>query len=396
FAGALVAAALLAAATFAAPPPPAAPNAPVSKAPVSKAPVSKAPVPLGDAYRLLGRVQTPTVREISGLTAMGTTTDSRPTLLAVTDEGPYDRKTHTVDGTLFVITLRVDPKEGVALESVRPVTLAVTFDRFDPDWPGPVSPMDLESIAPLPGAEGLYLLGGERNPEDQTDDGANRLYVVRYPAGSADRAEVVYRARLFDLPDDATNDRFEGVAALPAPAQPNDTGRAWDVFAFKERTAVEGHTPGYVHGRLVERSATFTLTVDGDRGYPPLVPFFLSRDPLRLSTQADACVAPDGRLWILDRWRRQIHVARPRRGSPPLELQATLDFDDLVKDVPGEREEEGPAPPGLAARTGYGRHEAICFDGRGRLYLATDRGRRSPSTITVLAPRTRRRAPDPR
>ena len=65
----------------------------------------------------------------------------------------------------------------------------------------------------------LFLLAGERNPEDATDGGANRLYVVRYPARTAqgeprtDAASLLAYLRLPDLPDDTINDRLEAVVA---------------------------------------------------------------------------------------------------------------------------------------------------------------------------------------
>lgn len=341
------------------------------------------PPPLLDDYVAV-ETRAVAVQEISAMEALP---DERA-FLVVSDEGPYDPATKTVKGALF----RLDLGEGEDTpDRITPITLHVTFDRFDPAWPADVSPMDLEALAALPGTKDLYLLAGERNPEDQTDEGANRLYVVRYPAPDAQTARVEAYFRLYDLPDDLMNDRFEGVAVLPV-ATPDgaDASRtAWDVYAFKERTAFPQRAPGYVRGRLTRREGTFTLAMHGDRGYPPLMPEFVLQDNERISTQSDACVAPDGSIWILDRWRRQIHIAERTEPGGPLAYRASMDYDAVVEDIDGEHSPLEPSPPGLPHRRGYGRHEAIAFDAQHRLYLASDRGGRTSSTVTSLTRKKR-------
>ncbi len=318
------------------------------------------------------------VREISALAILPGGTRLHTSLLAVTDEGPYDPKKGVVTGALYRLEVRHEA-DGPHIERTAPVSLHVHFDRFDPGWPASVSPMDLEAVARVPGREDLYLLAGERNPEDRTDDGANRLYLVRYPAGDDGRAEVIRYYRVEDLVDDATNDRFEGLALLPkTEAVPG----AWRLYAFKERTARPGAVPGYVRGTLADPS--FDLRIEGDRGYPPLVPERLAGTNDVVSSQSDALATPDGEVWVLDRWRREIHVTRPD-ASGVLRVLGHLDVWDAVKGILGEVG-FGPPPPGALLRLGYGTQEALTVDGFSRLYLASDRSQRLPSTLLVLEP----------
>ena len=155
------------------------------------------------------------IQEISGLAVLPSSTPETTSLLVVTDEGPYDAKENVVRGALFRLDLRHDEK-GTHIEGSQAIDLRVHFERFDDEWPASISPMDLESVAAVPGTDDLFLLAGERNPEDHTDDGANRLYLVRYPVGSDAHAEVIHYTRVFDLLGDSMNDRFEALALLPA------------------------------------------------------------------------------------------------------------------------------------------------------------------------------------
>jgi hypothetical protein len=112
-----------------------------------------------------------------------------------------------------------------------------------------------------------------------------------------------------------------------------------------------------------------------------------------IGSPADACLAPDGTVWVLDRWRREVHVASPEaRGTPPPRLVRTGAYDvfEVVKEVFGEVEGQMPIelPAPGTTRKGFGRHEAIAFDAQGWLYLGADLGGGRRSVLTILAPRT--------
>lgn len=321
------------------------------------------------------------VKEISGMSALPPTEAAPTRLIVVTDEGRLDREADTLRDALHVV--EIDGHGALSTRTV-PLRLRGLLDRIDPSWPSSVSPVDLETVVPVPGRAGHYLLSGERNPEDRTDDGANRLYVITLDEAATEARLVAY-LRVYDLVDDTMNDRFEGVALLPPSASsPN----RWPIHLLKERTARAGGVPGIARGVLTaDAEGRFHLELADDRGHAPLLAHPLVDDPARLSTQSDAAVAPDGRVWILDRWRRQVHVAR-HADTGRLVLEETLDLWDLVCEVPGEAVPYEPAPPGLPERRGFGRHEAIAFSPDGStLYLAADLGGSRPSRLTVLEKR---------
>jgi len=343
---------------------------------------------LSERYERRARLEVG-VEEISGWTPLPGAQDARVlSFLAVSDEGAYRADPPRVEGALFVLDFERDvgrASDAVSLRATHAVTLHLgeQIPRLDPAWAQGGSMLDLEACVPLPGTPDLYLLAGERNPQDATDGGANRLYVVRYPAGAPDRAALLAYLRVPDLPDDTINDRFEAVVALSG-ATPD----TWNVFAFKERTASTDHPPVYLPVRLVHDEGGFRLEPARSRPFRGGLPSVLP-ERSRLGAQADACVAPSGRVWVLDRWRREVHVVEVL-AEPELALRhvETLDLYDQVADVPEERAEDEPAAPG-GTHAGYGRHEAMCFDARGWLWLAADLGGGSPSVVTVLAPRAR-------
>ena len=195
-----------------------------------------------------------------------------------------------------------------------------------------------------------------------------------------------------DLPDDGVNDRLEGIVAVPVQGRAD----AWMVFALKERTAAPGRVPVYFPGYLERRDGAWTLAPRGRRAagetVDPWAPAALVAERDRIGAQADACLAPDGAVWVLDRWRREIHVAKAEPqggGSPTLLCTGGYDYFDLVKDVPGEVEGQMPIklPAPGTTRAGFGRHEALTFDREGWLYLAADLGGGGGgSPLVVLAP----------
>ncbi len=96
-------------------------------------------------------------------------------------------------------------------------------------------------------------------------------------------------------------------------------------------------------------------------------------------------------VWVLDRWRREVHLAKPvLEGDIGFAYGDSLDYFSLIEGIAGEHARlalpgERRAPKGR--RPGFGRHEAICFDANGNLYLAADLGGGNPSTVTVLTPK---------
>ncbi|MHC5012376.1 MAG: hypothetical protein ACYTG6_15775 [Planctomycetota bacterium] len=338
--------------------------------------------PLSERYRKIAAFPVP-VAEISGWVHVAEGPDGEQTFLAVSDEDRYDADTRTVHDALHLVTLRVNEDEASCVEAPRPIVLHLgdLVPRLDPAWASGGTAFDLEAIARVPGTADLYLLGGESNPEDRTDNGANRLYLLRHPTGSEDRADLLAYVRIEDLPGDLTNDRFEAVVVLPIP----DEEDGWAVHAFKERSSALPRPPVYVSGLLRRSAGGFTfrrIRAGNDEGLTER----LSEDRARIASQADACRGPDGTVWVLDRWRREIHVVRP--GPQPLRLawEESLDYLALVKDVPEEVMRSEP-PAWGSTRWGFGRQEALAFDPRGRLYLAADLGSGKPSYVTVLAPR---------
>ena len=338
------------------------------------------PRAIEEGFRPLVTVEVP-IEETSGFAVLPGGTSERVELLVVTDEGPYDPDRQVVEGALFRVALHFRPDGTVAADAQRAVALRIRIPRADPERPEGESALDLEAVVPVPGAPDLYLLAGERNPEDAADDGANRLYVVRYPAGDEATAEALALLRVPDLPDDGRNDRFEGVVVLPGEGAAPD---AWRVVAFKERTPGNAAPPPCVALRLVRDGSSFALRSLRQDGLIVAAP--LHPEVSLLSSQSDACLAPDGAVWVLDRWRREAHVARADAGGT-LAVEAAWDLLGVLRGVEGEVEPGEPAPPGLPGRTGYGRHEAMAFDALGRLYLGADRGEGRPSAITVLVPR---------
>ena len=379
------------------------------------------PTRLSDRYRLVSRLVVP-VEEISGWSPLrGEVGSPSRAFLAVSDEGTWHASDRTVRGALYRMSFRVADGGHVALEASQAVTLHLgdLIPRLDPAWTKGHSLLDLEACVPLPGTHDIFLLAGERNPEDATDGGANRLYVVRYPgrahAGDAspDRADLLAYLRLPDLRDDTINDRFEAVVAVSVP--PTDPGapgadapgaapagpgalhagaaHTWRVFAFKERTQAPDRPPVYFP-LLLRRDAdgTFSLASPYLDRYLPSLPAVLP-DPRRLGSQADACLDPAGRVWVLDRWRREVHVAAlARPDALELDFVESLDLHDVVREVPGEEGTTEHAAPG-GRHAGYGRHEALTFDASGWIWLAADLGGGRESVVTVLAPRAGQ-APD--
>ncbi len=350
------------------------------------------PPDLSRLYRRVARLEVP-VEEISGWTPLDHDGDvASRRFLVVSDEGVYHASDRSVRGALHVVAFRVGKDDEVTLAKTHGVVLHLgdLIPRLDPAWASGHSILDLEACVPLPGTKGIYLLAGERNPEDVTDGGANRLYVVRYPGNApegsraSEHADLLAYLRLPDLPDDAINDRLEAVVATGT-ADPD----TWRVHAFKERTESPDRPPVYFplllrRGR--DDGTSFSLSSPHLARYPPALPALLpSRS--RLGAQADACLGPGGYIWILDRWRREIHIAQAAP-PPALELryEETVDVFDLIRSVPGEEESGEPAAPG-GRHPGYGRHEAMVFDAHGWLWLAADLGGGSPSVVTVLAPR---------
>lgn len=354
------------------------------------------PVRLSDAYRSSARLEVP-VREISGWAPLPSNDDDATRrFLAVVDEGTYGAKDRTVHGALHVLDFCLGEDGSIGLGSHREITLRLgdLIPRLDPMWANGGSLLDLEACVPMPGHADLFLLAGERNPEDATDGGANRLYVVRYPgrendgAAPTEHADLLAYLRLPDLPDDTVNDRLEAVVVAP-----HDAAHAWRVFAFKERTQSTEHPPAYFP-LLLRRlpsadeggEAAFELGwAEGPRT-PRRLPHLLpGRDDL--GAQADACLDTAGGVWVLDRWRREIHVAdvvAPVEGG--LAHRITADVFDLIGDVPGSASAGEPGAPG-SPHAGYGRHEAMTFDAHGWLWLAADLGGHGPSVVTVLVPR---------
>jgi hypothetical protein len=340
--------------------------------------------PLSSTHRVVARLALP-VEEVSGAAlAPGAPAGTRD-LLVVSDEGRFDPAARVLRGALFRVRLRA-ADDGLVAEA--PVAIAIRtgahLDRFDPAWlERDASPVDLESLAAVPGTTDLWLLGGERNPEDSTDNGANRLYLVRWPAGPGDdgAADLVACFRVPDLVDDLENDRLEGVAVLAA-----GEGR-WHVWAFKERTGVTARRPGHLHGLLERQGGAFRWTPDTAPGWPPLAVRFLGETTEDVLHQADACTTPDGGLWVLDRWKRVLHEARADAATGALARRGERDLFDVVRDVPGETAPLEPGAPGKPERRGFGRHEAVAVGADGWVFLACDRGGRAPSVLTVLAPR---------
>jgi hypothetical protein len=310
----------------------------------------------------------------------------------VSDDGRYVPADGCIRGSLFRVEVAADGTGAAAAPPV-PIPIGVPAAL---GFPGPAHPaevpVDLEAIVPLPGAADLWLLSGERDPRDPRDEGANTVYVVRCPAGSPDRAEAEAFFLLADLPDDRVNDRLEAVVATAVAGRAD----AWMAFAFKERTAAPGRVPVYFGGLLERHDGAWTFTAGGaggigPAGQDPPVRGALVAERDRIGSPADACLAPDGSVWVLDRWRREVHVAQAtlQGGLPTLSRTGGLDFFELVQDVPGEV--RGQMPMELPApgtdRRGFGRHEAMAFDARGRLYLAADLGGGQRSVLTVLAPK---------
>ena len=135
------------------------------------------PSRLSEHYRLVARLSVP-VEEISGWAPLpGERQTSARAFLAVSDEGTWHASDRTVRGALVRMSFRVAEESDVALEASRAVTLHVgdLIPRLDPAWTQGHSLLDLEACVPLPGTPDLFLLAGERNPEDASDGGANRL-----------------------------------------------------------------------------------------------------------------------------------------------------------------------------------------------------------------------------
>jgi hypothetical protein len=323
------------------------------------------------------------VEEIGGIACLGTRSDGTIDLLAVCDEGRYDPPTRRLTGALF--RLRVEtPAEAPPSCVATAIDLDVGdhFARLDPAWVAAgESPVDLEALSPLPGRPGHWLLAGERNPEDRTDDGANRLYVVGWDGRDASPARLLAYLRLPDLPDDLSNDRFEGVVALP-----RDDPGSWRVHLFKERTAFAARRLGHVSGVLREAQGTWSFEPQRAPGGAGLRVRFLAEASGVVTTQSDACAGPAGEVWVLDRWRRVVHRAAPRPDGT-LALAGGFDLFRHLREVVGEFVAAEPAAPGHPDRHGFGRHEALALDGLGRLWLAADRGDGRPSALTLLAPR---------
>ena len=155
----------------------------------------------------------------------------------------------------------------------------------------------------------------------------------------------------------------------------------------RERTPAPDRPPVYFP-LLLRRGADgdFSLASPYLDRYLPSLPAVLS-DPRRLGSQADACLDPAGRVWVLDRWRREVHVAAlARPDALEFDFVESLDLHDVVREVPGEEGTTEPAAPG-GRHAGYGRHEALTFDASGWIWLAADLGGGRQSVVTVLAPR---------
>lgn len=336
---------------------------------------------LSERFERVARLDVP-VQEISGWTPLPSSDPTVRTFLAVSDEGRRGADEAVVRGSVYRVAFDVTEDGGVTARAPVPVALDLgdLVSDLDPAWSQQGGwPPDLESCVPIPGLPDRYILGGERGPEDASDGGANRLYVVRYPAGDETRAELLAYLRLPDVVDDTINDRLEGVVVLPRGEE-----RWWPLFAFKERTPVRDRAPGFFPLLLHETEDGFRIgpaRAASFRALPTLI-----ADPKRLSSQADACRAPDGSVWILDRWRREIHVA-DARGDGVLLHRESLDYFEPIADVQGETVAMEPKAPGSRHR-GYGRHEALCFDEHGWLWMAADLGGGSPSTVTVFRPRS--------
>jgi hypothetical protein len=336
------------------------------------------------------------IPEISGLVLLGGR-DERA-LLVVSDQsrwvvrphGPEARPMGFIEGALFVLRLRVK-SDGLEVTSIEPLPIIDEYGlvpRVDPRWGEHGNPFDLEAITPLgsdvrPYYEPHFLLSGEANPEDASDDGANRLYVVRW-ARDRDRAHLQAFLPLPDLPDDGRNDRWEGLVAISGPV--------WSVWAFKERTTM----PRPLGHELVSLSAEprskppweeWSARIwrgAWDRPRPP--PRRLGRAFTDVLSQTDACTGPGGEVWVLDRWQRRIHRCRVVEGLR-LERFAAIDLLTAVRDVPGEQTRLEPPPFGIEGGHGVGRHEGLALGTDGWLWLVADRGPSTPSRLTVLAPR---------
>ncbi len=243
-----------------------------------------APPPLSELYRKVARLEVP-VQEISGMTALPGATDTEAHFLVVSDEGRYQADTDAVHGSFFRVRLAWGPDDAVSVAGVDDITLDVAgrIPRMDPLWPQVGGQPDLEACVPLPGSDGLFLIGGERNPQDASDGGANRLYVIRYPAGSDTRAELLSYLRLPDLYDDTINDRFEAVVAVATP-----TANRWLIGAFKERTSVPDRALVYFPAILERTPASEPDALDRFKISPVR--------PKRPDRGSDAVLLPGRRL----------------------------------------------------------------------------------------------------
>jgi hypothetical protein len=338
--------------------------------------------PILERYRAVGSLAVP-VEEISGWVCRGIDEGGVRTFLAVSDEDRYVAQEREIRGALHLVRLAATAEglEGVGEPVAIALHVGAALQGIDPRWAAGGTPLDLEAITPLPGAPGHWLLAGEGSPESREVRGANHLYVVRYPADGPARAELLAALRVRELAGDTVNDRFEGVLATPRAG----TQDAWTVHAFKERILPLTRTPGYLAGTLRREGERWSFA-ETDRGPDAAGERALTDDPYRLLTQADAAHGPGGEVWVLDRWRREVHVARLASDGIGLVLQRSLDLLEVLRSVPGEIDRGEPAALGKR-EPGFGREEALAFDASGWLWLAADRGSGQPSQVTVLAPR---------
>jgi hypothetical protein len=322
-----------------------------------------APASVLDRFRLVGSCESE-VREISGAVALPGSGEREGTLLVVSDQGRWSPVQHAVLYALYRVPWRIaEGDSGVETGEAVPVDVSVV-ERIGAPPVRPGASVDWEGIAAIPGTSDLYVVSAERQM-DGANAPANRAYVVRHPADGRGPTTLLSVLVLPALPADGENDRFEGVAVLPAVPPAPDRWRLW---LFKERTTPGGGVP-------------VVLPAPGSA-------FRLSETAADVATQSDAAAAADGSVWVLDRWQRRLQRTRPAPDDPArLVRDETCDLWPVLRSVAGETLPLGTPPPGRSDLVGYGLHEAIAFDASGRLFLAADRGEGLPSVVTVLAPR---------